>query len=81
MLSVAMAEGCGAEAEPATPAQDGTTQGLEDRRLLRSQYLAVKGQINGTAVSPRVSFRWSHWFRFGVLGSFGGFRFEFGLGG
>lgn len=46
MLSVAMAEGCGAEAEPATPAQDGTTQGLEDRRLLRSQYLAVKGQIN-----------------------------------
>ncbi|PNT75636.1 hypothetical protein BRADI_1g35930v3 [Brachypodium distachyon] len=41
-----MAEGCGAEAEPATPAQDGTTQGLEDRRLLRSQYLAVKGQIN-----------------------------------
>jgi hypothetical protein len=35
-----------------TPAAaEGNPQALEDRRLLRSRYLAVKSQINGTAVS------------------------------
>uniref|UniRef100_A0ACD5UGW7 Uncharacterized protein n=1 Tax=Avena sativa TaxID=4498 RepID=A0ACD5UGW7_AVESA len=41
-----MEEGRGDEAEPVTPASDGTPRALEDRRLLRSCYLAVKSQIN-----------------------------------
>jgi hypothetical protein len=40
-----------------TPAAaDGAPQALEDRRLLRSRYLAVKSQINGTAVAYSPSF-------------------------
>jgi hypothetical protein len=44
-------EGRGEEAEAEAPAaEDGATQvqAPEDRRLLRSRYLAVKSQINGT---------------------------------
>jgi hypothetical protein len=47
-------EGRGEEAEPEqvspAAAEDGATQAQapEDRRLLRSRYLAVKSQINGT---------------------------------
>ncbi|KAF7097264.1 hypothetical protein CFC21_099103 [Triticum aestivum] len=36
----------GEEPEPVTPAAAEGSQGLEDRRLLRSRYLAVKSQIN-----------------------------------
>jgi hypothetical protein len=41
--------------EEAEPPPDGIPQALEERRLLRSRYLAVKSQINGTGLLARAS--------------------------
>lgn len=47
------ARGRGDEPEPVTPQQQAEeTQAVDDRRLLRSQYLAVKGLISGRTVLP-----------------------------
>lgn len=53
------ARGRGEEPEPVTPPPqqqqhqgEEETQAVDDRRLLRSQYLAVKGLISGRAVLP-----------------------------
>ena len=58
-LASAMADTGAREPEPVTPPpaqqqeqQAEETQAVDDRRLLRSQYLAVKGLISGTAVLP-----------------------------
>lgn len=55
--------------EPATPAPDGS-QPVEDRRLLRSRYLAVKILISGRGprVGDRVGFSWCIGFRGSWLG-------------
>jgi hypothetical protein len=41
--------------EEAEPPPDGIPQALEERRLLRSRYLAVKSQINGTGLLARIA--------------------------
>ena len=69
MASLAMPEEAeararGEEAEPVTPPpqqQAEGSQAVDDRRLLRSQYLAVKSLISGRARVPARN-SW-HWFR------------------
>ena len=67
MASLAMPEEAeararGEEAEPVTPPpqqQAEGSQAVDDRRLLRSQYLAVKSLISGRARVPARNSR--HW--------------------
>ena len=60
----------GEEAEPMTPAVAAAKwpQGLEDRRLLRTRFLAVKSQIERTAVVAVQRKRKSTLRRFGGRG-------------
>jgi hypothetical protein len=68
-----------AEADPVSPAaEDAATQvqAPEDRRLLRSRYLAVKSQINGTGLILSARVRACGGSSVAVLGFFLGCRFR-----